>query len=52
MISIRTYLKMRNPKVTREELFKFGVWTTADGQRIHVSKLSSSHLSNIQAGAN
>ena len=47
MNNIRTFLKMRNPNTTRKELFEIGVWTTADGRRIHVSKLSDDHLSNI-----
>ncbi len=47
MISLYTFIKMRSPGATREELFKLGVWTTADGRRTHVSNLHNKHLINI-----
>ena len=46
-MNILTAIKMRNPNATRKELFKLGIWTTADGKRIHKSKIDDRHLINI-----
>lgn len=47
MFNLRAALRMRNPNATRTELHRLGVWITADGRRIHVSKIDNRHLVNI-----